>query len=107
LLCHGFPSDLRSEAFGISLLEAAMYGKPIISSEIGTGTTFVNIDGETGFAVIPSYPIALREAMNKLWNNPNVAQKMGKAAEVRFKKLFTANQMVDAYSSLYQEILPR
>ena len=37
-LCYGviFPSHLRSEAFGISLLEGAMYGKPMISSEIGT-----------------------------------------------------------------------
>ena len=43
-LCHGFifPSHLRSEAFGISLLEAAVSGKPMISSEIGTGTSFVN-----------------------------------------------------------------
>ena len=31
-----FPSHLRSEAFGISLLEGAMFGKPLISSEIGT-----------------------------------------------------------------------
>lgn len=38
-MCHAlaFPSHLRSEAFGISLLEASMYGKPMISCEIGTG----------------------------------------------------------------------
>src|SRR5581483_9882445 len=41
-----FPSHLRAEAFGLSLLEAAMCGKPMISSEIGTGTSYVNIDGE-------------------------------------------------------------
>ena len=31
--CYGyvFPSHLRTEAFGLSLLEAAMYGKPLIS----------------------------------------------------------------------------
>ena len=40
-LCYGvvFPSHLRSEAFGISLLEDVVYGKPMISSEIGTGNT--------------------------------------------------------------------
>ena len=63
-----FPSHLRSEAFGISLLEGAMYGKPLISSEIGTGTTYINIDKETGLVVPPSDPIALREAMDFLWN---------------------------------------
>ncbi|MES2901326.1 MAG: glycosyltransferase, partial [Pseudomonadota bacterium] len=54
-LCYAvaFPSHLRSEAFGISLLEGAMYGKPMISSEIGTGTTYINIDGDTGIVVPP------------------------------------------------------
>lgn len=57
-LCHAltFPSHLRSEAFGISLLEAAMFGKPMISTEIGTGTSYVNVDGETGLVVPASDP---------------------------------------------------
>lgn len=49
-----FPSHLRSEAFGISLLEGAMYGKPMISSEIGTGTSYINVGGETGIVVPPA-----------------------------------------------------
>ena len=36
-----FPAHLRSEAHGLSLVEAAMFGKPMISCEIGTGTSFV------------------------------------------------------------------
>ncbi len=54
-LCLGvvFPSHLRSEAFGITLVEGAMYGKPLISSEIGTGTTYINIDNETGLVAPP------------------------------------------------------
>ena len=61
-LCYAvvFPSHLRSEAFGISLLEGAMYGKPLISSEIGTGTSHINIDGETGLVVPPNDPVALQ-----------------------------------------------
>jgi glycosyltransferase involved in cell wall biosynthesis len=68
-LCYSviFPSHLRSEAFGVSLLEGAMYGKPLISSEIGTGTTYINIDKETGIVVPPSDPAALRQAMDYLW----------------------------------------
>jgi glycosyltransferase involved in cell wall biosynthesis len=74
-----FPSHLRSEAFGISLLEGAMYGKPMISSEIGTGTTYINIDQQTGLVVPPSDPQALREAMRTLWDDPQLAQEMGSA----------------------------
>ena len=106
-LCYGvvFPSHLRSEAFGVSLLEGAMYGKPLISSEIGTGTTFINIAGETGLVVPPSEPAALREAMSLLWNNPEVASAMGKRAEQRYWKHFTARQMVQSYVHLYDELV--
>lgn len=105
-LCYGivFPSHLRSEAFGISLLEGAMYGKPMISSEIGTGTTFINIADETGLVVPPSDPHALRQAMSYLWENPDVAAVMGMRAEERYWKYFTAEQMVDGYVKLYQEL---
>ena len=100
-----FPSHLRSEAFGISLLEGAMYGKPLISSEIGTGTTYINIDNETGLVVQPSDPKALRNAMDYLWDNPDEAKKMGVNAEARYWELFTAKQMVKSYVTLYQKLL--
>jgi glycosyltransferase involved in cell wall biosynthesis len=49
-LCRAvvFPSYLRSEVFEVTLLEGAMYSKPLISSEIAAGTSYVNIHGETG-----------------------------------------------------------
>lgn len=102
--CVLFPSHLRSEAFGISLLEGAMYGKPMISSEIGTGTTFINIADETGLVVPPSDPPALRQAMQYLWEHPEQAAEMGKRAEARYWKNFTAEQMVDSYVDLYKKI---
>jgi glycosyltransferase involved in cell wall biosynthesis len=102
-LCYAviFPSHLRSEAFGISLLEGAMYGKPMISSEIGTGTTFINIDGETGLVVPPSDTQAISDAMQWLWHHPIDARAMGKRAEQRYWKLFTADIMVEKYVQLY------
>lgn len=105
-LCHGivFPSHLRSEAFGVSLLEGAMYGKPMISCEIGTGTTFVNIGGETGLTVPPADPEALRQAMRHLWENPDEAAAMGRRAEQRYWRAFTAKQMVSAYVDLYRQL---
>jgi rhamnosyl/mannosyltransferase len=108
-LCYAvaFPSHLRSEAFGISLLEGAMYGKPMISSEIGTGTTYINVHGETGLVVPPSDHDALRAAMQTLWNDPQMAQEMGQRAEARYWQLFTSAQMADNYAHLYQELVAR
>jgi len=106
-LCYGFifPSYLRSEAFGISLLEAAMVGKPMISCEIGTGTTFVNSANETGLVINPGSPSELREAMQFLLDNPKVAAAMGKNAKKRSFELFTADQQAKKYFDLYQKLL--
>ncbi len=105
-LCYAvvFPSHLRSEAFGISLLEGAMYGKPMISSEIGTGTTFINVEGETGLVIPPSDYHALSQAMEWLASNPIEAKKMGKRAKQRYCQLFTAEQMVESYVQLYRSL---
>jgi rhamnosyl/mannosyltransferase len=100
-----FPSNLRSEAFGIALLEGAMFGKPMISSEIGTGTSFVNVHGETGLVVPPNEPDALREALVLMYNDTELASQMGRNAQQRFEKYFTAEKMVDCYTSLYSELL--
>ncbi len=104
-LCLVFPSNLRSEAFGISLLEGAMFGKPLISTEIGTGTSFINKNGETGFVVPANDPKALREAMLTIWNNDINNEKMGIAAKNRHQNLFTASKMASSYYTLYNDTL--
>ncbi len=108
-LCHGFvfPSHLRSEAFGISLLEAAAYGKPLISCEIGTGTSYVNIHNETGLVVTPTSVDELRDAMQELLDDPEKATRLGLNAQKRANQLFTAEKQARAYCDLYQKLLTR
>lgn len=100
-----FPSHLRSEAFGISLLEGAMLGKPMISSEIGTGTSYINIHNETGLVVPPGDPRAFRDAMGFFLHHPQIAAKMGKNAEARYWRLFTSEHMAVSYVDLYKQVL--
>lgn len=106
-LCRAvvFPSHLRSEAFGVTLLEGAMNGCPLITTNVGTGTSFVNIDGETGFVVPPADTSALRKVMMNLAGDRALAQKMGAAAADRYRERFTAAKMAAAYRSLYTEVL--
>ncbi|AQW67810.1 MULTISPECIES: glycosyltransferase family 4 protein [Pseudomonas] len=106
-LCYAFtfPSHLRSESFGISLLEAAMYGKPLISCEMGSGTTFINLADQTGLVVPPRDAPALAQAMQRLWDDPAQAQAMGAAAQQRFEHVFTASAMANAYAELYRGLL--
>nr|AXL04855.1 glycosyltransferase [Aeromonas hydrophila] len=106
-LCYAvvFPSHLRSEAFGMTLLEAAMYGKAMISCEIGTGTTYINIHGETGLAAEPANSASLRAAMQQLWCDPQMAVQMGINARKRFEENFTAQVMNQRYMQLYQRLI--
>jgi rhamnosyl/mannosyltransferase len=102
-----FPSHLRSEAFGMSLLEGAMYGKPMITSEIGTGTSYINVHEETGLVVPPSDPAPFAAAMRTLWDNPALAAQMGRRAEARYWDLFASEQMGRQYADLYDELVAR
>ncbi|SDH35899.1 rhamnosyl/mannosyltransferase [Pseudomonas abietaniphila] len=107
LLCYAtvFPSHLRSEAFGISLLESAMYRKAMICCEINTGTTYINLANQTGLVVPPESPLALRSALIKLWENPNLVDRMGLRALERFESHFTAQRMVQDYSEVYRSLI--
>lgn len=100
-----FPSHLRSEAFGMFLLEGAMTGKPLITADIGTGTTYVNIAGETGLVVPPEDPRALREAMEKLKNDGELIERMGAAARARYERHFTCDSVAGRYYELYERLV--
>ncbi len=97
-----FPSHLRSEAFGISLLEGAMCEKPLISCEIGTGTTYINLDHETGLAVPPNDAAALGHALSKLYDDKELREKYGVNAKLRYRDLFLKEKMVTDYVRIYQ-----
>ena len=106
-LCRAvvFPSYLRSEAFGVTLLEGAMCGRPLISAEVGSGTSHINIDHRTGLVVTPGCPKSLREAMDHLYYYPREAEAMGERARLRYEELFTGKVMGRAYAGVYRKVL--
>ena len=97
------PSHLRSEAFGMVLVEAAMFGKPMISCEIGTGTSYVNSHEESGIVVPPERPDLLAQAMTQLSNDTALAESMGLEARARYERLFSGAALGKAYANLYRE----
>lgn len=106
-LCRAvvFPSHVRAEAFGVTLLEGAMCGKPLISTAIGTGTSYVNKHNETGFVIPPNDSVELRKAMLRLAADTKLAHVMGVAARRRYEHKFTANLMSEAYVRQYNRLL--
>ncbi len=99
------PSQLRSEAFGMVLVEASMFSKPMVCCEIGSGTSYVNENGVTGFVVPPESPRELAAAVNSLLDDEVSAANMGAAARKRYERLFSAPALGAAYSKLYEEVI--
>ena len=98
------PSHLRSEAYGMVLIEASMMGKPMITCEIGTGTSFVNLHGVTGFVIEPESANSLAAAINVLTQDSQLAAEMGTEAKKRYQQFFSSAILGRHYDKLYQDL---
>lgn len=99
------PSTNRAETLGIVQLEAMACGLPLICTELGTGTSYVNQHGVTGLVVPPSDPAALAAAIRKLVANPGLRAAMGAAGRRRVEQEFARNVMLDRVLAFYAEAL--
>ncbi|WP_077530422.1 glycosyltransferase [Vreelandella utahensis] len=100
-----FPSHLRSEAFGLTLVEGAMCSRPLISAEMGSGTSYVNAHDESGLVVRPADARDLRAALQRLHSDEALVARLGHGARQRYERLFTGQCMAEAYYGLYQRLL--
>lgn len=98
-------SVARSEAFGIVQLEAMAAGKPVVNTLLSSGVPFVSLDGLTGFSVPPRDSGALAHALNRLFDEPNLAAQFGAAGKERVAKEFTLEKMAAQTLNLYRELL--
>jgi glycosyltransferase involved in cell wall biosynthesis len=99
------PSVTRQEAFGVVQLEAMAAGKPVVSTDLGTGVGWVNRNGETGYVVPPRDARALHMAMARILRDPALLKEMGDAAAKRIRSGFTLERMIDDTLTLYRDVI--
>ena len=99
------PSSERSEAYGMVLLEAARQGTPMISTELESGTSYINSHNETGIVVEAKNTIELAAAMQEMAENEDMVKLMSISAKKRFENHFTGEIMGKRYAELYHSIL--
>jgi len=99
------PSVTRQEAFGVVQLEAMAAGKPVVSTDLGTGVGWVNRHGETGYVVPPRDAGALGDAIRALLADPDLRRSMGEAAMRRVRSVFTVERMIDDTLALYRDLM--
>jgi glycosyltransferase involved in cell wall biosynthesis len=100
------PASHRSEAFGVVQVEAMASGRAVVSTELGTGTSYVNVHGETGLVVPPRDPGALASAINRLLADEPLRTKMGERGRERARQEFSQDLMIDRVLELYRSVLP-
>ncbi len=99
------PSTNRAETLGIVQIEAMACGLPVICTELGTGTSYVNRHEETGLVVAPNHPEALATAINCLLADPERRAQMGAAGLRRVQKEFSSETMIRKTLSFYAEAI--
>jgi rhamnosyl/mannosyltransferase len=97
------PASHTSEAFGLVQVEAMSAGLPVVCTELGTGTTYVNLDGVTGLVVPPRDSEALAASIRRLLADPALRASLGQAARSRARDQFGLDRMQERVLEVYRE----
>jgi glycogen(starch) synthase len=92
-----------NEPFGLTALEAAERGRPVVASRVG-GLQDIIIDGETGLLVQAGDPMSFAAAIESLLIDPERATAMGAAARRRAHTEFTFERCLDGYEQALREV---
>jgi glycosyltransferase involved in cell wall biosynthesis len=92
------------EGFGLSLLEAAATGLPVLASRI-YGVVDAVQDQETGWLVPARDSAALAQALDRLVGDAALRTRLGRAGRERAERVFSKDVMQDAWRGLYERQL--
>jgi glycosyltransferase involved in cell wall biosynthesis len=97
------PSVTRAEAFGYVQLEAMACGKPVISTDVASGVSWVNQHMRTGLVVRAGDADALRAAIDRLSADQALRETLGAAGRARVEQQFTLERLRERLRALYEE----
>jgi phosphatidylinositol alpha-1,6-mannosyltransferase len=96
-------TDLAAEGFGISLVEAAASGLPVIAGQSG-GIPEAVRDGETGFLVDAEQPEEVGRALNSLLEDRSRAQRLGAAGRRAVESYYNWNRVAAELADIGHEL---
>jgi rhamnosyl/mannosyltransferase len=101
-----FPSNARSEAFGIVQVEAMACGCPVINTAIpDSGVAWVSRHDESGLTVPIDDPVALSVAALRLLEEPGLRDRLAAGARARAIAEFEGEVMARRSLALYSRML--
>jgi rhamnosyl/mannosyltransferase len=97
------PSVTRAEAFGYVQLEAMACGRPVISTDVPSGVSWVNQHERTGLIVRAGDSDALAGAIVRILDDSALRNRMGDAARERVDREFSMTRLRERLSDLYED----
>jgi len=82
------------------IMEAMAAGKPVVATDVG-GVSELVMDEETGFLVPSNNVEKLSQAVIRLLESSNIAERMGEKGKERIEKFFLIDRMVKQTEKLY------
>ena len=104
MTCDVFVAPSRFESFGLILLEAMMFSKPVVSSDIGGMTEIVG-DGVSGLLVPPDDVDALTDTLGRLVRSPELRESIGRGGRAAYEASFTLDRMAEEAERFYEELV--
>ncbi len=101
--CDVVVAPSRFESFGLILVEAMMFAKPVIGGDVG-GAREVVRPGDNGFLVDPDDPAGLEKALVELCSSAELRARFGARSREIYQAQFTVAPMVQRTTALYQRM---
>lgn len=92
------------EGLSYTIIEAMQAGLPIVAASVGGNPELIT-DQEQGMLMPAQNPEALANAIVKLIDDPNLAQRLGQAAQQKAFSDFSLARMIIKTKSVYTELL--
>ena len=97
------PSVTQAEAFGVVLIEAMSFGKPVVATRLGNGVEWVAGHGNTGITVPIGDPLAIADAIQLIVGDSDLYEKYSNKAKARFTTEFTSDIMINRLLQIYRD----
>jgi glycosyltransferase involved in cell wall biosynthesis len=102
--CDVFVTPSRFESFGLILLEAMMFAKPVVVADIG-GLAEIVEDGVTGVLVPPDDPAAWATALRGLLESPERRRTIGAQGKQAYRERFSVERMSAGAEAFYRALV--
>lgn len=104
--CDIFVAPSRFESFGLILIEAMMFAKPVIGCLAG-GMVEVVEHGKSGLLAEPGDAASLAALLRRLLDDAGLRRQLGVAGRHRYETLFTPEQMADRLLACVADLCSR